>query len=206
MSFSEFDLPKVQLDFGLTMDANQPLFENVAPVAISEPLAHYWGKYQPLGMALLTEKGRSEFLSAPLIAEVWDRSNRAISVLSGVELNVDASVGLNGVCDFMLCRSTNFYSVTAPVLVTVEAKRESVTEGLGQCAAEMVAAQRFNQNAGKPIDPMYGCVTTGSVWKFLRLTGTHLDIDIGEYSISQPDRILGVLLHCCGYHPSQMVK
>ena len=206
MSFREFNLTKVQVDFGLTIDTNRALFDAVAPVAISDALVQYWGIYQSLGIALVSEKGRSEFLAAPLIAEVWNRSNRNVAVISGMELDVDASVGLNGICDFALCQSSMLYFITAPVLVVVEAKRDTVMGGLGQCAAEMVAAQRFNQNAGKPIDPIYGCVTTGSLWKFLRLTGTHLDIDIGEYSISQPDRILGVLLHCCGYHPAQLAK
>jgi hypothetical protein len=64
----------------------------------------------------------------------------------------------------------------------------------------MVAVQRFNQKAGKPLDSAYGCVTTGSLWHFLRLTGKRLDIDLDEYQISQADRILGVLLHCCGVH------
>ena len=205
MSFRDFDLPKIQLDFGITVDTNRSLFDSVAPVPISETLARYWVEYQPLGLALGTEKGRSEFLAAPLLAEVWRCSNREVSMLSGIDLNVDSSVGLNGVCDFVLCRSSNLYYLIAPLLVTVEANRDNVHDGLGQCAAEMIAAQRFNQKAGTPIDPMYGCLTTGSMWRFLRLTGTHLDIDIGEYSIAQPDRILGVLLHCCGYHPSQIV-
>jgi len=113
-------------------------------------------------------------------------------------LNVDAAAGLNGTCDFLLCRSDNLYFVTAPVLAAVEAKRDSIPAGLGQCAAEMVAAQRFNQQSGTPIEPVYGCVTTGANWRFLRLSGSRLDIDVDEYLISQPDRILGVLLHCCG--------
>ena len=111
---------------------------------------------------------------------------------------MDEKAGLAGVCDFLLCRSENLYYVTSPVLVAVEAKRDSIPDGLGQCAAEMVAAQLFNQNAGKPIDTIYGCVTTGANWKFLRLRGQRLEIDFDEYSINQPDRILGVLLHCCG--------
>jgi hypothetical protein len=41
-------------------------------------------------------------------------------------------------------------------------------------------------------------VTTGLNWKFLRLSGTRLDIDIDDHGIAQPDRILGILLHCCG--------
>ena len=198
MSFREFDLPKAKQDFGLTLDTNQPLFSAVRPVRISESLAHFWADYQPLGLALITEKARSEYLAAPLLAEVWKRSARQIAVLSGVDFNVDASVGLNGICDFLLCRSSNLYFVSAPVLVAVEAKRDSIPDGLGQCAAEMVAAQRFNQKAGVSISPIYGCVTTGAIWKFLRLTAQNLDIDIDEYSITQPDRILGVLLFCCG--------
>jgi hypothetical protein len=198
MSFRDFDLPKAQQDFGLTLATSQPLFANVLPVPISEGLRQFWGNIQPLGLSLVTEKARSELLVAPLLAEIWHRSGRRIALLSGVEFNVDVALGLNGTCDFLLCRSDNLYFVSAPLLVAVEAKRDSIPDGLGQCAAEMVAAQRFNQQANKPIDPIYGCVTTGSAWKFLRLTGQHLDIDINEYNISQPDRILGVLLHCCG--------
>jgi len=41
-------------------------------------------------------------------------------------------------------------------------------------------------------------VTTGSNWRFLRLTGMHLGVDVDEYLVSNPDRVLGVLLFCCG--------
>lgn len=198
MSFRDFDLPRAQQDFGLTLATSQPLFANVPAVPISEGLRQFWVNIQPLGMSLITEKARSEFLASPLLGEVWHRSGRKIALLSGVEFNVDPSVGLNGTCDFLLCRSENLYFVTAPVLIAVEAKRDSIPDGLGQCVAEMVAAQRFNQKAGNPIDPTYGCVTTGANWKFLRLSGKHLDIDVDEYLISQPDRILGVLMYCCG--------
>ena len=197
MSFRDFDLAKAQQDFGLTLATSQPLFPAVLPVAISEGLRQFWHNTQALGLSLVTEKARSELLVAPLLAEVWHRSGRRIALLSGVEFNVDAAAGLNGTCDFLLCRSENLYFVTAPVLVAVEAKRDRIPDGLGQCAAEMVAAQRFNHQANTPTAAIYGCVTTGANWRFLRLAGTHLDIDVDEYAISQPDRILGVLLHCC---------
>jgi hypothetical protein len=197
LSYREFDLPKAQQDFELILDTTRSLFAAVPPVAVSESLTRFWKDYQPLGLTLITEKARSELLVAPLLAEVWKRSNRAVAVLSGVELNVDPATGLNGICDFLLCRSSNLYFVSAPVLVAVEAKRDSIPDGLGQCAAAMVAAQRFNQKAGKPIDPIYGCVTTGANWRFLQLSGRQLDIDTDEYFIDQPDRILGILLHCC---------
>lgn len=202
MNFTDFDLPTVQQRFGLTVDTRRQLFADVPPVPLSEPLRQYLDAFRPLGLALITEKARSEYLVAPLLAEVWKRSEREIAVLSGVEWNVDVAAGLNGVCDFLLCRSTNLYVVSAPVLVAVEAKRDSIPDGLGQCAAEMVAAQRFDAQAGQDRDPIYGCVTTGSLWRFLRLTGTRLEIDIDEYVIGQPDRILGVLLFCCGVVPT----
>jgi hypothetical protein len=82
MSYREFDLPKAQQDFGLTLDTTRSLFAATAPVAISESLARFWQDYQPLGLALITEKARSELLVAPLLAEVWKRSNRAVAVLS----------------------------------------------------------------------------------------------------------------------------
>jgi hypothetical protein len=201
MIFRDFDIPKVQTDFGLQVDANQSLFGPVSPIAPDRILLEYLERYGPVGLANATEKARSELLVAPLLAEVWHRTGRKMSLLSGVTLDVDAAAGLTGICDFVISRAPQMLFLVAPVLVVVEAKRDSIVDGLGQCAAEMVAAQRFNQNAGKPIDPMYGCVTTGSVWKFLRLTGQQLDIDIDEYSISQPDRILGVLLHCCAATP-----
>jgi hypothetical protein len=198
MSFREFDLSQVQADFKLTLTMNRTLFTSVPAVPISDGLGGFWARVLPLGLAQTTEKARSEWLTAPLLSEVWHHSNREVAVLSGVEWSVDPALGLNGVADFLLCRSSILYFVAAPVLVAVVAKRDSIPDGMGQCAAEMIAAQRFNQKAGKPIDPIYGCVTTGSIWKFLRLSGQNLDIDIDEYSISQPDRILGILLHCCG--------
>jgi len=83
----------------------------------------------------------------------------------------------------------------------VEGKNESIAGGLAQCAAEMVAAHRFNQREGNGIDTVHGVVTTGSSWKFLRLRPPVLAIDRHEYLISQVERILGILLHIVGPLP-----
>jgi hypothetical protein len=174
MRFRDFTLPKVQQDFGLRVDTSRQLFAGVAPVPLSETLRRYLEDFQPLGMSIPTEKGRSELLVAPLLAEVWRRSGHRVSLYSGVELNVDEAVGLNGVCDFLLGRSPQLFYVEAPVVAVVEAKKDSIPEGLGQCAAAMVAVQRFNQKANQPHDPVYGCVTTGTLWRFLRLAGKQL--------------------------------
>ena len=65
-------------------------------------------------------------------------------------------------------------------------------------------AQRFNQRTNAPVDSVFGCVTSGTAWKFLRLTGNTLTYDLIEYEFSQVDRILGILTHIVGPPPAQV--
>ena len=57
-------------------------------------------------------------------------------------------------------------------MAIVEAKRNDIDGGLGQCVAQMVAAAVYNDRAGQPPAAVYGCVTTGEDWQFLGLSGT----------------------------------
>ncbi len=86
--------------------------------------------------------------------EVRKILKQRISFFSGEEFNVDESVGLNGTCDFSLSRSRELIDIEAPVFILVEAKKGDLKSGLVQCAAEMVAAQRFNQK--QPVDKILG--------------------------------------------------
>ena len=62
--------------------------------------------------------------------------------------------------------------LVSPVITIVEAKNENIIAGLGQCIAEMVAAQLFNEAENKnDIKKIYGVVTIGTVWKFLKIDG-----------------------------------
>jgi hypothetical protein len=75
----------------------------------------------------------------------------------------------------------------------VEAKKEDIAGGYGQCIAEMVAARIFNQNEGTPRRVLYGTVTTGDIWKFLRLEDDTIWIDRPVYYLDRIEKILGVL-------------
>jgi hypothetical protein len=44
-----------------------------------------------------------------------------------------------------------------------------------------------------PRECLYGSVTTGTFWQFLKLTGQDLTIDVTEYSLNPVERILGIL-------------
>jgi hypothetical protein len=79
----------------------------------------------------------------------------------------------------------------APIATVVEAKKNDIEGGLGQCIAQMVAADRFNKSAGRQGLPVFGCVTTGGAWQFARLAGSEALLEQQQYYIDAVDAILG---------------
>ena len=119
--------------------------------------------------------------------------NSQIALFSGIDFTVDSDKGLNGSCDFIICQSDQLLILRAPAIMLVEAKKENINAGLGQCIAEMLAAQIFNQREGEEIVDIYGVVTTGEIWRFLKLTGQLVQIDLAEYFLNNVNKILGIL-------------
>lgn len=195
MSFREHKLPDLLRKYGLTKQEQFGLFAAASPVAPSDALVDTLRYTAPLATDIGTEKARSEFIVAPVLLELKRRHCPQISLFSGIEFNVDVGAGLNGVCDFMLGQKPDQVFLVAPVIAVVEAKNENIKEGVGQCLAEMIAARIYNEREETPSERVYGAVTTGTVWKFLQLTKQQFTIDLDDYLILQPDRILGVLVH-----------
>ena len=194
MAYNKFTIDSVRKTFGIEIISAEKLFQDVVSVAPSEVLQKFLELYVPLGSAIGTEKARSEFIIAPILAELTELTQHQVSLFSGIEFNVDEERGLTGRCDFLLSASSVQYSLVAPVLAVVEAKNENLNSGLGQCMAEMIASQLFNRNEGTPRQIIYGAVTTGSVWKFLKLEETRIYIDSREYFLESLELILGILL------------
>ena len=197
MAFSDFAYPDVITAFGLT-ESSADLFANVGPVPAGANLTATLIRNLPLATLIHTEKARSELLVSPVLAELWGRSAGGLSLFSGAEFVADADAGLTGFVDFLLGRGPQLPRPAPPVLVVFEAKRDSIPDGYGQCIAAMVGAARFNSRAGRVPAAVYGAVTTGVNWKFLRLVGTELTFDQPEYTAQQPDRLLGVLTAAAG--------
>ena len=194
MAFRDFTFAGVQHEFGLSL-AEADLFGSVA---IVHPPAEFLERIRSgmvLALAVNTEKARSEFIIAPLLLELRRMRSDDFGLFSGIEFDVDASRGLNGFCDFILTRSPLQSMLTAPVMAITGAKNDNIRTGLGQCIAAMVAAREFNTQTSASIAMIHGAVTTGSAWKFLRLAGSALTLDRGEYFVAEPGRILGILDH-----------
>lgn len=192
MAFKDFTLPSLLKTFSLTY-AERALFADVPEHAPSEWLTTTLRETVPLGLALANEKARSELIIAPVLVEVRRSLDHRVALFSGVELDVDAAQGLNGVCDFLLSRAPEQLFLTAPVLAVVEAKQENIKGGVAQCAAEMYAAQRYNAQMGRAVPTIYGAITTGDNWRFLELQGAALTLDTEQYLLPQVAKILGVL-------------
>jgi hypothetical protein len=193
MAYSEFTLTKVRKELGIEMVEPANLFEGVIPIEPSDFLQQALARYTNLAIAIGTEKAKSEFIIAPILAEIRDRFSPRISLFSGNEFNVAPDRGLQGFCDFILSLSPEQLDVTAPVVTIAEAKNDNLKSGLGQCIAEMVAAQIFNRQEEQPIEIVYGAVTNGTNWRFLRLENDRVEIDSTEYFIRDIGHILGIL-------------
>jgi hypothetical protein len=187
MVYSNFTLAKVNADFGLTVDETQNLFADIKAVKPSAILTVTLQEYLSLATAIGTEKARSEFLIAPVLTEVRRQVNYQISLFSGTDFNVDLEKGLIGYCDFLLSASREQFFISVPVITIVEANNENIIGGLGQCVAEMVAAQIFHQRQGIDIPLIYGVVTSGTTWRFLTLSENNVCIDLVEYYLQFAD-------------------
>ena len=193
MAYSSFTLSQVSRTFHLETVWQPALFADIKPVAPSEHLTAALERKLPFAVAMGTEKAKSELIVADVLVELCLHFDNRVSLFSGIDFNVDAESGLTGVCDFLVSLSPQLVDLEAPAIILVEAKKDSLTDGLGQCAAEMVAAQRFNADAGNDIPCVYGATTSGTEWLFLKLAGKTLSIDLNAYQLAQCDKILGIL-------------
>lgn len=190
MAYTDFTLETAEADLGITARPGA-LFPGLQPLSVPGWLQDMLAR--GMRLALVSEKARSEFIVAPILLAVREFSGERIAILSGQRLDVDPSRRLLGECDFILALSDPVPRLRAPLLTLVEAKKNDIDAGLGQCVAQMVAAQEYNERSGQPLPAVYGCVTTGEDWQFLRLIEAAVTIDQGRFYIDNVGGILAAL-------------
>jgi hypothetical protein len=194
MPYNKFTLRKVIEDFSLEVVEGDTFVPKLEPIAPSALLQETLVENLPWAVAVGSEKARSEAIIFPILLEVRRQLDRKVSVFSGEDFTVDIEVELSGRCDFLISQSAEQLFIKAPAVILVEAKKEDTKPGLGQCIAEMIAAQRFNAKANKEIPIIYGCVTSGTAWRFLKLEDKTVTIDLSDYPVSPIDRLLAILI------------
>ena len=189
MSYTDFDIPRVEKELGLKVRSRE-LFWQIEFIEPSDWLIESLRRGSE--NALVSEKSRSEFLVAPVLLALKETSENRLQVFSGQTLNVDANLGLTGECDFILSKTEPTPVLRAPIMAVVEAKKNDIELGLGQCIAQMFAAKIFNLRREKDFREIFGCVTTGETWQFLKLEENLAIVDTNRFFISEVGKILGV--------------
>lgn len=192
MAYNEFTLAQLRQRFDLTTREIAGFYHSVNRLPVPPVLATILERQLPLAGVALTEKGKTELLVSPILVELKLQLEEKINLFSGVDFTVDPAVGLDGRCDFLMARGPSQLDVIAPVCMIVQAKIDDFLGGVPQALAEMIAARRFNEAAGTPINPIYGVVTSGFEWLFLQLVENEATIDLTRYSIADPGRIYAI--------------
>jgi hypothetical protein len=202
MAYSNFELETLRRDFNLKQ-ARQNLFNDVTPISPTSWLIETLTLSRKL--IIDSEKARGELMVMPILLASRQVSQDRFAIYSGHSLNVDKEKGLVGECDFILTHTMPLPSLQSPIMTMVEAKKEDVEGGIGQCAAQMLGARIFNQLDNSPIETIFGCVTTGEVWQFLKLDEDIICVDQERYYINQLEQILGIFKTITEFYDSKIL-
>jgi len=189
-SYRYYKLEDLKLIFGITVVDVEMMLNPTKNVEVSEWLKTTLQRHALL--PLKNEKAKSEFIVAPILSEVWYQ-NQNFKPLSGLTFSVEPSKGLTGRCDFLISNNPNVQDLDVPIMCVFEAKNDAIEDWYGQCGAEMLAARIFNERKGNDIKIIYGAVTNGFVWQFLKLENQNLFIDSQRYGTANLPQLLGAI-------------
>lgn len=196
-TYSNYTLQDIATQFSI-VNKRQMLFSDVESVESSDWLKNSLQIAQEL--PIKSEKARSELIVTPILLELRNRNEKFFTIYSGDTLNADEEKGLKGECDFILAKDTGSFDINIPIIQVVEAKKNDIEIGIPQCAAQMVGANVFNQKKGVELPAIYGCVTTGDDWLFMKLEGSQILIDIKKYYLGDVPELLGVFQYIISFY------
>jgi len=188
-TYCSYTLQDITNQFSIT-NRQVVLFHDIQPVEASDSLKDALQNAEELPVR--SEKARSELIVTPILIELRNRNEKFFTIYSGDTLNVDEEKGLKGECDFILAKDTGSFDLNLPIIQIVEAKKNDLEIGIPQCAAQMVGADLFNRKKGVELPAIYGCVTTGDNWQFMKLEGNEILIDLKKYYLGDVPELLGV--------------
>lgn len=197
MAYSDYTLRKIRTELKVK-NRIVSLFEKLEPTKPDEWLIKYLEKAGTINIQ--TEKAKSEAIVFPILLELKQKNKKFITMYSGNNLNVDSKIGLNGECDFIISKNTESFEINYPIMQIVEAKNHDIRAGIPQCAAQMIGAKIYNEQNEINLNIIYGCVTTGDDWLFLKLENEMLYIDKRKYYLNELGELLSVFQYIINYY------
>jgi len=200
-SYSNYSLDNIIDEFGI-QNKRKRLFDSINTVEVSDWLTNFLKMSEEL--PIKSEKARSELIVVPILIELRNINDKFFTIYSGDTLNVDESKGLRGECDFILAKDTGSFNINVPIIQIVEAKKNDIEIGVPQCAAQMIGASLYNKQKGVELQKIYGCVTTGDDWQFMKFEDNEILIDTRKYYLGNVSELLGVFQKIIDYYIKEL--
>lgn len=189
MAFSSYkDIGSVLKEFQITYtEAN---FMGEVEFSISDYFREDLQTVMQDGVPNASEFSICENLIYPVLKEVW-KCYRSNFVLWGHK-SLTYDENLSGFPEYILAKRSPLGKVVfdKPYFLLVEAKQDKFDEGWAQCLAEMIAAQRLNDELQIII---FGIVSNGKFWQFGKLESNIFTINKSFYTIQDLDKLFAAV-------------
>lgn len=189
MAFSSYkDIGSVLQEFQITYtEAN---FMGEIEFSISDYFREDLETIMQDGVPTASEFSICENLIYPVLKEVW-KCYRSKFVLWGHK-SLIYDENLSGFPEYILAKRSPLGKVVfdKPYFLLVEAKQDKFNEGWAQCLAEMIAAQRLNDELNIVI---FGIVSNGKDWEFGKIDSNIFTRNKTFYTIQEIDKLFAVV-------------
>ena len=137
-----------------------------------------------------SEEARCEVVIFPILREIY--KDYAENYGLWVKKSIAYDETLNGTPDYLIATKSELgiTVVGMPLIMMVEAKKNDFEQGWGQCLAELVAAQKINDDTTFPV---HGIVTDGILWQFGRLVGNVFTRNRSNFSLDNLPSLFGAV-------------
>lgn len=189
MAFSDFKtISEVQERFSITY-----LEDNFVESEPSSPSAEFLQDFEFTRdhiHVFASEAARCEAIIFPVLKEAYKVYADQYALWIKQALVYDEV--LNGTPDYFISTRSELGKtvVGSPLILLVEAKKNDFEQGWGQCLAELVAAQKINDDTAFPV---YGIVTDGTLWQFGRLIGDTFTQNRTDFALANLPTLFGAV-------------
>ena len=137
-----------------------------------------------------SEAARCETIIFPVLKESYKAYANQYALW--IKQSITYNDILHGTPDYFISTKSELGKtvVGSPLILLVEAKKNDFEQGWGQCLAELIAAQKINDDADFPV---YGIVTDGTLWQFGRLVGDTFTQNRTDFALANLSVLFGAV-------------
>ena len=190
MAFSDFKtVPEVQKKFGIRHIENDfiKIEDGASPSEQFLQELEFNREYIDI---FASEGARCEAVIFPVLREVYKRYANYYALW--IKKSIIYDDVLSGTPDYFISTRSELGKliVGTPLIMLVEAKKNDFEVGWGQCLAELVAAQKINEDTEHPV---YGIVSDGTFWQLGYLVNETFTQNRTSFSVDDLPTLFGAV-------------